>query len=68
MKDKLAALQQYQAENRKNLDEATLVRGQEHDEFEALVSELNGATEAVDEALALLANLNNPSLVQIQKF
>ena len=68
LKDKLAALQEYQAENRKNLDEATLVRGQEHEEFEDLVSELNGATEAVDEALALLGNLNNPTLVQIKKF
>jgi DNA repair exonuclease SbcCD ATPase subunit len=68
LKGKISQIQEYQAENRKNLDEATLLRNQEHEEFENLVSELNGATAAVDDALALLSNLGNPSLVQIKKF
>jgi len=45
-----------------------LVRDQEHEAYEAQVEELNGATASVDEALALLESLSNPSLVQVKKF
>ncbi|CAK56445.1 unnamed protein product (macronuclear) [Paramecium tetraurelia] len=58
----------YQEENRKLYDEAILVRGQEHDAFEAQVAELNDATSSVDDALSLLASLTNPSLLQIKRF
>ncbi|CAD8126574.1 unnamed protein product [Paramecium sonneborni] len=58
----------YQEDNRKNYDEAILVREQEHDAFEAQVAELNDATASVDDALALLASLTNPSLLQIRRF
>jgi hypothetical protein len=68
LREKIATLQAYQEENRKNLDEATLVRSQEHEEFEDYVSEMNGATQAVDDALALLANLDNPTLLQVKQF
>ncbi|CAD8057286.1 unnamed protein product [Paramecium sonneborni] len=58
----------YQEENRKNYDEAVLVREQEHEAFEAQVAELNDATASVDDALALLSSLTNPSLLQIKRF
>ncbi|CAK94469.1 unnamed protein product (macronuclear) [Paramecium tetraurelia] len=58
----------YQEDNRKNYDEAILVREQEHEAFEAQVAELNDATASVDDALALLASLTNPSLLQIRRF
>lgn len=45
-----------------------MVRDQEHEAYEAQVEELNGATASVDEALALLESLSNPSLVQVKKF
>lgn len=56
-----------QEQNRQNLKENTLVREQEKESYEAQVEELNSATEAVDEALALIATLGNPSLLQVKK-
>lgn len=54
LQNRIEAIQENQAENRKNLDEAGLVREQEHEAYEFQVAELNGATESVDEALNLL--------------
>ena len=68
LNNRLAAVQENQEENRKNLAEAGLVREQEHEAYEFQVAELNGATESVDEALALLQSLGNPSLMQVKKF
>jgi hypothetical protein len=61
----LATLIEYQAANRKNLDEITLIREQTKAMSEALVAEYNEATEAVDMALDLLDSLSNPSLVEV---
>lgn len=49
--------------NRKNLDEETLVRNKEVEVFEAKLAEHNEAIEAIDECLALLSSITNPSLV-----
>jgi hypothetical protein len=68
LRAKIGGLQENQAHNRKALDEATLIRKQQHEEYEALVAEYNAATGAVDEALALLSTLTNPSLIQVKKF
>ena len=48
--------------NRKNLAEETLIRNKEHEQFEARVAEHNEAISAIDECLALLNSLSNPSL------
>ncbi|CAD8187829.1 unnamed protein product [Paramecium pentaurelia] len=61
-------LEEYQAQNRQKVDEENLTREQEHEAYEAQVAELNDATAAVDDALALLSTLNNPSLAQVKKF
>ncbi|CAD8125241.1 unnamed protein product [Paramecium sonneborni] len=61
-------LEEYQEQNRQKVDEENLTREQEHEAYEAQVAELNDATAAVDDALALLSTLNNPSLAQVKKF
>jgi TolA-binding protein len=68
LQKRIAQIQDNQAENRKTLSEITLVRAQEHEEYELQVEELNAATAAVDEALALLATLSNPSMLQVKRF
>ncbi|KAM3145435.1 hypothetical protein pb186bvf_002479 [Paramecium bursaria] len=68
LSNKIAQIQEYQEDNRKNREEAILVRGQEQEEFELQVTEYNEATASVDEALALLQTLTNPSLIQIKRF
>jgi hypothetical protein len=54
--------------NRQTLAEETLVREQDHEAYELQIEEFNEAIAAVDEALALLSTLSNPSLMQIKKF
>lgn len=68
LKNKIATLQDNQEYNRKTRDETELQREQDHEAFEAVIAEYNDATAAVDDALALLAQLTNPSLVQVKKF
>jgi len=68
LQNRMAQIQENAEENRQTLAENTLVREQDHEAYEAQVEELNGATASVDEALALLISLSNPSLVQVKKF
>ncbi|CAK61287.1 unnamed protein product (macronuclear) [Paramecium tetraurelia] len=68
LETRIATLEEYQEINRKNYDEEVLIREQEHEAFEAQVAELTDATVAVDDALALLQTLSNPSLAQVKKF
>ncbi|CAD8083072.1 unnamed protein product [Paramecium sonneborni] len=65
---RIEQIQENQEANRQNYDEAVLVREQEHEDFEFQVAELNDATAAVDDALALLETLTNPSLLQVKRF
>ncbi|CAK92033.1 unnamed protein product (macronuclear) [Paramecium tetraurelia] len=65
---RIETLEEYQAQNRQKVDEENLTREQEHEAYEAQIAELNDATAAVDDALALLSTLNNPSLAQVKKF
>ncbi|CAK77192.1 unnamed protein product (macronuclear) [Paramecium tetraurelia] len=65
---RIEQIQEYQEANRKKYEEAVLTREQEHEDFEFQVAELNDATAAVDDALALLSSLTNPSLLQIKRF
>jgi chromosome segregation ATPase len=55
------------AQNRQNLETETAQRGNEHEDFEAAVQEHNDALEAIDECLALLAQLDHVSLAQVKK-
>ncbi|CAD8111682.1 unnamed protein product [Paramecium primaurelia] len=68
LENRIANLEEYQEINRKNYDEEVLIREQEHEAFEAQIAELTDATVAVDDALALLQTLSNPSLAQVKKF
>lgn len=53
--------------NRNSVAEATLLREQDHEAYETLVTEYNEATSAVDDALELIETLNNPTLAQVKK-
>lgn len=53
-------------DNRKTLDEETLMRNKEKETFEATAAEHNMAISAIDECLGLLSSITNPSLMQIR--
>jgi predicted phage tail protein len=70
IKTRIAAITDNMDFNRKTLAEDTLLREQEHADYELQIEEFNEAIAAVDEALALLQSLSNPSasLIQIRNF
>jgi predicted phage tail protein len=68
IKARIAAITDNMDFNRQTLAEETLVREQDHEAYELQIEEFNEAIAAVDEALALLSTLSNPSLMQIKKF
>ncbi|KAM3132173.1 hypothetical protein pb186bvf_015768 [Paramecium bursaria] len=52
--------------NRKSLEEENLIRQQDNEAFQNQIIEFNEAIEAVDDAITLIAQLQNPTLLQLK--
>ncbi|CAD8095879.1 unnamed protein product [Paramecium sonneborni] len=66
IRNKIESLVEYDEFNRKNVDETTLLREQEHEAYIKQIEEDNDALDAVDDAINLVSSLSNPSLLQIK--